>query len=328
MVNLLEPAMPKPLAAVSYLSSPDAFPSLIARHLNGLRVHNYAKSSVDKAEYILRGFVAWCNDRGIHEPKEVTRQILERYQSWLFTYRTAKDKPLKVATQACRLTHIRMFFKWLAKERLILFNPASDLDLPKRSKTIPRNVLTAAQVEKIMRQTEATTIGLRNRAILETLYATGIRRAELANMEPYDIQFQQGAVLVRLGKGQKDRVVPISQRACEWIQTYLRKSRPFLAQSFSPKTLFLSSRGNALQAEYISKIVRDYVQKTDIKVEGACHIFRHTMATLMLENGADTRHIQKILGHANLNTTQIYTKVSIKKLKEVHEATHPGVTKP
>ena len=320
--------MVNPMAKVSYLAAPDAFPSLIARHLNGLRVHNYAKSSVDKTEYILRGFVAWCNDRGIHEPKEVTQQILERYQSWLFAYRTAQDKPLKTATQASRLTHVRMFFKWLVKERMILFNPASELELPKRNKTIPRNVLTAAQVEKIMSQTDESTIGYRDRAILETLYATGIRRSELAHLEHYDIQFQQGTLMVRLGKGQKDRVVPITQRACEWIQTYLRKSRPFLANQNSGKTLFLSCFGNPLQAEYISKIARTYVEKAGIKVEGACHIFRHTMATLMLENGADTRHIQKILGHANLNTTQIYTKVSIKKLKEVHEATHPGAREP
>jgi len=316
--------MPEPLAAVSYLASPDAFPSLIAQHLKYLSIHNYARSTVSKADYTLRGFVTWCNDRGIHEPKEVTQRILERYQAWLYSYRTAKDKPLKIATQTSRLSHVRMFFKWLAKERLILFNPASELELPRRNKTLPRNILTAAQIEKIMQQTPKTTIGHRDRAILEILYSTGIRRSEVANLERYDIQFQQGTLLVRLGKGQKDRVVPISQRACESIQTYLRASRPILSKSSSTRTLFLSSRGNPLQAEYISKIIRNYVEKAEINVEGACHIFRHTMATLMLENGADTRYIQEILGHESLRTTQIYTKVSIKKLKEVHQATHPG----
>jgi len=316
--------MPQALTNVSYLAAPDAFPSLVARHLAWLRMHNYAKSSVEKADYILRGFVSWCNDRGIHEPKEVTRRIIERYQTWLYAYRTAKEKPLKMATQASRLTHVRMFFKWLTKERLILFNPTSELELPKRNKTIPRNVLTVAQVEKVMSQIGETTIGHRDRAILETLYSTGIRRSELANLEPYDIHSQQGTLMVRLGKGQKDRVVPISQRACDYIQTYMQRSRPLLANQNSGRTLFLSIRGNPLQVEYISKIARTYVEKAGINIEGACHIFRHTMATLMLENGADTRHIQKILGHESLNTTQIYTKVSIKKLKEVHQKTHPG----
>lgn len=311
-------------ATVSYLAAPDAFPSLVIRHLASLRMHNYAKSSVEKADYILRGFVSWCNDRGIHQPKEVTQRIIERYQSWLFAYRTAKDKPLKMATQASRLTHIRMFFKWLAKERLILFNPTSELELPRRHKTIPRNVLSAVQVEKILAGTEDTTLGQRDRAILETLYATGIRRSELANLETYDIQPLQGTLMVRLGKGQKDRIVPISQRACDYVQTYQNLARPCLANENSGRTIFLSNFGNPLQPEYISKIARIYVEKSGIKVEGACHIFRHTMATLMLENGADTRHIQKILGHESLNTTQIYTKVSIKKLKEVHQKTHPG----
>jgi len=156
------------------------------------------------------------------------------------------------------------------------------------------------------------------------LYSTGIRRAELVSLNLYDIDRERGVMMVREGKGKKDRVVPIGARALQWIDKYLADVRPDLASGADDGTLFLSTYGQALGVERLAEIVREAVNDSGIGKRGSCHMFRHTMATLMLENGADVRFIQAMLGHADLKTTEIYTQVSIKALKAVHTATHPA----
>jgi len=170
------------------------------------------------------------------------------------------------------------------------------------------------------------TTGLRDRAILETLYSTGLRRAELARLAVHDVDFAGGALTVRKGKGGKDRVVPIGERALAWIEKYLADARPALARAGDEAdTLFLSERGGKpLTVAYLSSMATRYVTRAGFGKSGSCHLFRHTCATLMLEGGADIRHVQEQLGHACLQTTQIYTHVSISRLKEVHAATHPA----
>jgi integrase/recombinase XerD len=190
---------------------------------------------------------------------------------------------------------------------------------------LPRSVLTAAEAERVMRQPGLSTpLGIRDRAMLETLYSTGMRRIELLGLKIYDIDVPRGTVMIREGKGKKDRVVPIGERALHFIDKYLQEVRPGLAVEPEDGTLFLMSTSEPFGANYVTKLVRDYVLAARIGKPGACHLFRHTMATLMLENGADIRFIQEMLGHAKLATTQIYTQVSIKKLKEIHTATHPA----
>jgi len=156
------------------------------------------------------------------------------------------------------------------------------------------------------------------------LYSTGIRRAELVSLTLYDLDPQRGVMMVREGKGKKDRVIPIGARALAWIDKYLTDVRPDLASGADDGTLFLSTYGQPLGVERLAEIVREAVNDSGIGKRGSCHMFRHTMATLMLENGADVRFIQAMLGHADLKTTEIYSQVSIKALKAVHTATHPA----
>jgi integrase/recombinase XerD len=173
--------------------------------------------------------------------------------------------------------------------------------------------------------TEAT--GLRDRALLETLYSTGLRRTEMLRLTAATIDFAGGTACVRLGKGRKDRIVPIGDRALLWIGKYLSEGRPKLAKpggDFGP--LFITERGGPIAAKHLSALVTRYVNLSGVGKTGSCHIFRHTCATLMLEHGADIRHVQEQLGHACLQTTQVYTHVSIRKLKEVHSLTHPGAS--
>ena len=167
-------------------------------------------------------------------------------------------------------------------------------------------------------------MGLRDRAILETFYSTGMRRMELIGLSVHSIDLERGTVMIRQGKGKKDRMIPIGERAMAWIEKYRDSSRPELAIGRDDGTLFLSNLGKAFTPNRITQLVREYVDKAALGKRGSCHLFRHTMATLMLENGADIRFIQAMLGHAKLDTTQIYTQVSIRKLKAIHTATHPG----
>ena len=223
-----------------------------------------------------------------------------------------------------------MWFRWMARQRLILHNPASELELPKLGYRLPKHVLTVQEAELVIAQPDVTdTLGLRDRALLETLYSTGMRRLELANLKMYDLDTERGTVMVRQGKGKKDRVIPIGDRAAAWLDKYIRESRPRLAVEPDDGTLLVSNAGEPFHLDHLSDLVRGHVDAAlsrDGKPgkRGACHLFRHTMATLMLENGADIRFIQQMLGHARLDTTQIYTQVSIRQLKQIHSATHPA----
>ena len=220
---------------------------------------------------------------------------------------------------------VKMFFKWLIKKRHIPYNPASEMDLPYLPKTLPKNILTPSEVSRILNTIDTTTpIGIRDRAMMETFYSTGIRRLELKNLKIDHINMEQGLLIVAHGKGRKDRFIPIGERAIQWIEKYITDSRPLFARSSDDNTLFIGDYGKALSVSSIGQCMHKIIKQADMGKAGSCHIFRHSMATHMLENGADIRYIQQMLGHAKLTSTQIYTQVSIRKLKEVHEKTHPG----
>lgn len=305
---------------------PRGMDALRRAFLEWMRVKGYSEATVVSRDVYLGFFIAWSIERGLARPHEVTPAILERYQRWLYHYRHPKTgRAMSFRSQHTRLVPVRAFFKYLAKARHILYNPASELELPKLEHRLPKHVLTASEADQVMNAAEVRDpLGLRDRAILETLYSTGIRRMELVNVKLYDIDSERGTLLVRQGKGKKDRMVPIGERALAWIDKYLVEARPGLVVEPDEKYLFLTHLGESFTPNRLTQLVREYVDKAEVGKRGACHLFRHTMATLMLEGGADVRFIQEMLGHAKLETTQIYTQVSIRKLKEIHAATHPG----
>jgi integrase/recombinase XerD len=180
-------------------------------------------------------------------------------------------------------------------------------------------------MEQVLSQPDVDSdLGVRDRAILETFYSTGIRRMELTNLSIYDLDVGRGTLIVRQGKGKKDRVVPIGERALDWIDRYITDVRPTLVVDPNEPTLFLTAYGEPISNDSLSAWVTRYVDAAAIGKKGSCHLFRHTMATLMLEAGADVRFIQEMLGHQKLDTTQLYTQVSIRELKRIHELTHPS----
>jgi integrase/recombinase XerD len=180
-------------------------------------------------------------------------------------------------------------------------------------------------MEKVLEQPDTETfVGIRDRAILEVFYCTGIRRTELMRLKIDDLDRERGVLTIREGKGKRDRTVPIGERALFWLDQYLSRVRTEMATEPDQGLIFLTSTGVSFTPNHLSWLVRKYIRAANIEKNGACHIFRHTIATLMLEGGADTRYIQEMLGHARLDTTQIYTHVSIRKLKQVHTRTHPS----
>ncbi len=319
----------KPKPVIGDLTDPEGFGVWLGRYLEALRVKNYSGRTVENREVYLRFFIEWCGDRGIVRPHEVTKPVLERYQRHLFHMRQTggvnRGKPLSFRAQHSRLVPVRMYFKWLTRQNVLLWNPASELELPRLERRLPRFVLTAAEAETVLAQPDVSEpLGVRDRAIIEVLYSTGIRRMEVLHLSVYDLDDERGTLMVRQGKGKKDRMVPIGERAIAWVRRYLDEVRPSLVVPPDTGELFLTSLGDEFSPHRLTQLVRDYVVAADTGKQGACHLFRHTMATLMLENGADIRHIQEMLGHAELSTTQIYTQVSIRRLKAVHAVTHPA----
>ncbi len=310
-------------------AEPVSLETAIARHLAHLRALGYTPATLTGRAWHLSLFQSWADERGVATLADLTPEIASRWQRQLAQHRKEDGQPLSSRTQRTRLASLRMFGRWLLRERVLSTDPVAALVMPRVGQPLPKAWLSAAQVEMVLAlpnlDGRRPAAGLRDRAILETLYSTGLRRLEIVRLTAADVDFAGGSVLVRQGKGRKDRVVPIGERALAWINKYLEAARPKFARSGDEAgALFLTERGAPLTARYLSAMVTRYVAKAGLGKAGSCHLFRHTCATLMLEHGADIRHVQEQLGHACLQTTQIYTHVSIKRLKEVHAATHPG----
>jgi integrase/recombinase XerD len=298
--------------------------AMLVSFLSYQRLKHYSDNTVKSQQQMLRPFIAWCEERGLRRPGEVTRPVLERYQRHLFHWRKQNGRPLSFGSQKSRLLAVRAWFRWLAREHHIAYNPASELELPRLEHRLPQHVLTVGEAEAVLRQADVgEALGLRDRAILETLYSTGMRRMEVCGLVLYDLDSERGTIVVRQGKGRRDRVIPIGERAVLWIERYVAEVRPSLVVEPDRGVLFLSLDGAALAPSHLTDRVRRYVTAA-LGRRGACHLFRHTMATLMLEGGADVRYIQQMLGHRSLATTEIYTHVSIRALKAIHTATHPA----
>jgi integrase/recombinase XerD len=308
---------PDPIAALKLTLSMEA-------HFEALLLAGGSAETVRGRRIALRQFIAWADQRGLTEPGEITGKILGLYQRHLFARRKPDGAPLTIGTQFGCLMALRGWFKWLAAEGAIPANPAAGLVLPRLPKLLPRALLGVAETEAILAAADPVTPeGLRDRAMLELLYSTGLRRTELAHLRRYDADLSRLVVFVREGKGRKDRWVPLGARAAAWLDRYLIEARPRLLGAAS-EALFVTDWGQPVTPEHAADAVRRAKARAGVDKPGATHLLRHACATHMLDNGADVRHIQALLGHASLATTERYTHVAISKLQEVHAKTHPA----
>lgn len=307
-----------------------------------LEAINYSpKTRVNYTRDVKR-FLDWlAENTAINSIVEVTPAHLQQYQIALYNFERHDDhepatkektaaveahesKRLSVGTQANRLAAVRKFFSWLLSEQQIAYNPASTLQLPKQPQRLPRGVLTKAEARRLIEATPTTKPrDIRDRAILETLYATGIRRAELIASTIYDADLQTATLRVT-GKGRRERTVPLTQSAIAALKLYLEEARGIFAREAGQVRLFVSTRsGGPLDDDDIVRIVRKAAHRAGIRKHVTPHTLRHTCATHLLKGRADIRQIQKLLGHRRLSSTEVYTRVELSDLHEVIARCHP-----
>lgn len=277
-------------------------------------------------EYVAcaRSFVAWLQARGI-ELAEVRTEDLLAYQSGLYAARKSDGRPYAVASQAQYLIVVKSLFRFLYRRNFILQDPAAAVELPRQEERLPRVILTKEEVLRILGAASKGTTpkALRDRAIVETFYATGIRVSELSKLTPYDVDTAERTVRILLGKGRKDRHVPLTRAAAAAIDTYLAKGRPALVTGSQSPYLFVSTRGGYFHRGHVSDVVRRCAARAGIRKHVTCHTLRHAVATHLLKGGADIRHIQVFLGHRSLRSTERYTRVELSDLRDVIRRAHP-----
>ncbi len=278
---------------------------------------NLSDSTIKSYQNDLGAFKDFLNSKGIDDPGDITSQYLNDF------FKLLNELGLVGSSAARYFSSLKGFFLYLILNKYILKNPIEKVSAPKVSKKLP-GVLDVSEIEKILSIPDINDkLGLRDKAILELFYACGTRVSELINLKVNDL-FLNDEVIRVLGKGSKERLIPIGTSAINWVKEYLTKSRPLLMKKMkSENYLFLNSRSTKLSRMGVWKIIDRYVKEADIKKDVHPHTFRHSFATHLLEGGADLRAVQEMLGHADISTTQIYTHIDRDYIKQIHKQYHP-----
>ena len=280
---------------------------------------NFSEHTLNAYSSDIISFILWLNGKSC---VDVDFNCLRDYLHFIqrFDY--------KKTTIARKTASIRTFYKFLFRERFIDSNPAISLSSPKRPKSLPK-FLTTEEIEKILNNIKIDTpAGFRNKVILELLWATGMRVSELSNLNFGDLNLDENEIRV-FGKGAKERIVLVSQRAKEYLIQYINTARKLIAPDYNTNEinenspLFINSTGFRLQNKTIRNAINNVVAEIELPKKVTPHVFRHSFATRLIENGADLRVVQELLGHAGISNTQIYTHISMKHMQEVYDSAHP-----
>jgi integrase/recombinase XerD len=270
-------------------------------------------------------FLDFLTKKGVDDLRRVTADDLLEYRVQVMEGKTWLGKPYRWGTISMRIRTVKRFFGWLEETGRILLNPAGRLEEPRKLKKFPVTVLTEDEAERLVVVPDtSTTTGLREKAVLEVLYSTGLRLGELVGLLMEDVDFEGGVVRVNGGKGAKDRVVPLGDAASRCLKAYVIQARPhLLRRDKNEKHLFLSRYGTPLMGGLVQRMVGIAARRAGIERQVTPHTLRHTCATLMVRRGAPIQAVSLLLGHADLTSTQIYTHVAGVDVKETHEASHP-----
>jgi integrase/recombinase XerD len=296
--------------------------TILDDYLESLRVRHYSPATLATRRQALRIFFDYLKTIALDDLREVTRQTIEDFQREML-------RRYEVMTARLHLGCVRYFFAHLESTDAILLNPCASVPLPKVERTLPKRILKLSEVRKMLNAPDAATLtGIRDRAILEVFYSSGIRREEMARLTLPDVDIKNGFVRVTRGKGGKDRVVPIGQSACEALARYLKDARAgWLKAQREPAwtdALWLS----AIQPHQPVKVtaMAQIIERHALRVLGRKappHVWRHTCASHLVSNGANIVYVQRLLGHESLTTTQIYTRVTVPELKKTFQRAHP-----
>lgn len=306
---------------------PDDLQNHIRAFVDFMAAAGYSPVTLKSYPEMLHYWRKYLAGQGVTALDQVTPQLAAGFQAWLYDYKSRFHRTLALASQIGILSGVRMFYRFLVKTHRVLSDPSAAIQLPKVPQRLPANILTPREVKRLLAQPDTSTvIGFRDRTILEVLYSTGLRITELLSLQPTDIDLDQNALHVRHGKGGKERLLPLGESAARYLVEYLRRVRPLLLRasaSFVVQTVFLNRLGDPLQKSGFCIKLHVYGQRAKLKKRITVHAFRHTLATEMLKRGADLRHIQEILGHENLTTTQRYTHLVKTELRRVQGKFHP-----
>lgn len=288
--------------------------------LSHLRLKQYSPATLDNYGDQLKRFGEWLERQGIVDLRALARQDIRDYQA------TVKQAPIGRETQALRLRAVKRLFNHLVDTAVILLDPTEGIQEISRRETLPRPVLTQTEVRKLLDAPNTSLPqGIRDRALMEVLYASGIRVGELEKVTIHHVDLPTQTLQVRHAKGGRPRTVPLGKTATKWLKEYLTQVRPRLAKRRPfERTLFLVRGGNPLVQTQIRHLLQDYRKQAKIKKGVTPHILRHTCATHLLQQGADIRAIQQLLGHICLDSTVIYTRVAPLEVKATHQQYHPG----
>lgn len=271
----------------------------------------------------LNAFAEWLETPAAHPEIETAALLCEASDADVSAWFAARHEESRPTTANRRLATLRRFYAWAMREKRASADPCLTLASAKQPLRVPKT-LSEGQVEALLQAPDLDTPrGLRDRAMLETLYATGLRVTELVTLKALDISLADGVVRVVQGKGGKDRLVPLGAEAAHWLERYMRESRPQLAGARICDALFVTSRAEAMSRQAFWQLIKKYAQRADVQAPLSPHVLRHAFATHLLNHGADLRVVQLLLGHADISTTQIYTHVARERLKSLHAAHHP-----
>ncbi len=293
--------------------------------LSHLKAKGYRPGTLIYTELYLDHFLSFLWQQGIRRMQEVTPAIIEAYQRHIFSLTSKQTKKqLTARTIFTRLNVVKKYFQYLTAHGHLLIDPAGNISLPAIPDTLPKNILQEEELPPLLNKPDLKTkIGLKDQAILELFYSTGIRRQELLNLNLYDIDLKQKVIRINKGKRQKDRVIPIGKLSAISLDKYLSQVRSQWSRSSLESALFITSRGHRLKPQTLNYTVKKYACKLYPDKKISCHSLRHSCATHLLQGGASLRVIQELLGHSSLNSTQVYTRVSPIDLKTAHRKYHP-----
>ena len=289
-----------------------------------MRVRNLSEGTIRSTLWRLKRFLAFLGEREVTSVDRITGQMVRDYQLALHQALNSRGQPNTITYQNTLLSAALKFLQFLREEDHIVGDPGRGVAYAKAPKRLPASVLNPSEARKLLHAPDlSTVIGYRDRTILEVLYSTGMRKAELNRLTLGDVDYHDGFIRVVEGKGRKDRIVPVGRIACRYLENYIRSVRPELARDGAERRLFLTMRGGRFSKNVLWELIKKYAKRAKLKKNVHPHTFRHSCATAMLRNKADISIIQKLLGHASLDATQVYTHLSITDLKEVHSRCHP-----
>lgn len=300
------------------------------RYLSWMISTRYAEDSVKHAHNTVEWLFRFLGMRGIARVADVTPEVLNDYSLWLRSHKNVYKQSRLVGTRTIlyRLVGVKWFFKWLAKNMIVLYDPAADVELPKFQQGLPQTILTQAEARKLLDGPDLRSpIGYRDKAILELFYSTGIRSGELVRLKVTDLDFKARTLTIRRGKGGKDRIMPVPALTMGYLDEYLKKVRPRFARSMKKANddagLFMGWFGAKADKGLLTETFRRTRKRAGIEKPVTAMVLRHSIASHLLENGMDVRMIQEFLGHERLKTTQIYARVTLTGLRKHYNKHHP-----